>query len=79
MVWQRRRGRGEWFYSHSPSWKKNGFEREEEDWEDGFIPIHSVANNGKKKKVWKRRKGEEEEMGLGNDVMGLPMCVRVFM
>ena len=27
--------------------EKKRFEREEEDWEDGFIPIHSIANKGK--------------------------------
>ena len=44
-----------------------------------LFPFTLLQIMGKKKKVWKRRKGEDEEMGLGNDVMGLPMCVRVFM
>ena len=42
--------------------KKNGFEREEEDGKDGFIPIHLVA---KKKNGFEREgDGEDEEMGL---------------
>ena len=48
--WLRRWERGGWFYPHSPSWKKNGFEREEEDGMDGFIHIHPIAKKERKKR-----------------------------
>ena len=58
--------------------KKNGFEREEEDGEDGFIPIHLVAKKEREKKGLKKKKRTErmKKWILGNEVMGLPMGVR---
>ena len=63
-VWLRRRGWGGWFYPHSPSWKKNGFERDEEDVEDGGIPI-PYCKERKKKFEREEEDIEDEEMGLG--------------
>ena len=44
--------------------KKKGFEREEEDVEDGFIPIHPIAKK-EKKRFEREEDGEDEEMELG--------------
>ena len=75
----RRRERGGWFYPHSLSWKKNAFEREEEDGKDGFIHIHPVAKKERKKGLKDKKRTERmKKWNLGNEVMDLPMGVKVF-
>ena len=60
--------------------EKNGFEREEEDVEDGFIPIHPIAKKERKKKGLKEKKRTVriKKWVLGNKLIDLSMGDRVF-
>ena len=45
---------------------------------DGFIPIHPIAKKEKKKCLKEKGTGRMKKWVSGNEVMGLPMGVWVF-